>query len=46
MEEMREMLELRAAWVAKGRPADENDPYWAATVAEVARKAAANRGRE
>lgn len=26
--------ELRAAWVAKGRPADPADPYWA-TVLEA-----------
>ena len=28
--------ELRAAWVAKGRPADETDPYWASVLAAQA----------
>lgn len=28
-----EFLSLRAAWVAKGRPADPTDPYWASVLA-------------
>ena len=30
----------RAAWVAKGRPADPNDPHWASVLDEMARREA------
>jgi hypothetical protein len=31
-----DFLAARAEWVAKGRPADESDPYWASVVAAQA----------
>lgn len=30
---MENVLEARAEWVRKGRPADLADPYWASVVA-------------
>ena len=31
-----DLLDARAEWVAKGRPADPADPYWASVLASQA----------
>lgn len=34
-EQTDEFTRIRGVWIAKGRPADPTDPYWASVLASI-----------